>query len=103
VFFKVILDLVIQFNFPFECFQVPRSDNFFISSKIICLLVYNKTFLSYVCYNSAEISPKVLLGMPGFDGRGWLRNASREVPNSKNQHKKSSANRTSYAAMPLAA
>ena len=49
-----------------------------------------------------EQVPKIM-GMPGFDGGGWLRNACREVPSSKNQHKKSSANRTSYAAMPLAA
>jgi len=41
--------------------------------------------------------------MPGFDGGGWSRNASREVPISINQHKNLSANRTSYAAMPLAA
>jgi len=44
-----------------------------------------------------------LPGMTGFDGRGWSRTASREVPTSKNQYKKSSANRTSYAALPLAA
>jgi len=43
------------------------------------------------------------LGMTGFDGGGWPRIASREVPTSINQHKKSSANRTSYAALPLAA
>jgi len=42
-------------------------------------------------------------GMKGFDGRGWFRNASREAPTSLTQRKKSSANRTSYAAMPLAA
>ena len=44
-----------------------------------------------------------LPGMTGFDGGGWSRIASREVPNSLNQYKKSSANRTSYAALPLAA
>ena len=44
------------------------------------------------------------MGMTGFDGGGWSRIASREVPNSKNQHKTLSANeRTPYAAMPLAA
>jgi len=42
--------------------------------------------------------------MTGFDGRGWSQTASREVPTSKNQYKKTSANRTNtYAAMPLAA
>jgi hypothetical protein len=42
--------------------------------------------------------------MTGFDGRGWSRIASREVPTSLTQYKKSSANRTtSYAALPLAA
>jgi len=41
--------------------------------------------------------------MTGFDGRGWSQIASREVPNSKNQYKKLSANRTSFAALPVAA
>jgi len=41
--------------------------------------------------------------MIGFDGRGWPRIASREAPNSVNQRKKLSANRTSYASLPLAA
>jgi hypothetical protein len=41
--------------------------------------------------------------MTGFDGRGWSRNASREVPISLTQYKQSSANRTQYAALPLAA
>jgi len=59
-------------------------------------------------YDTEEVSSPYgivlpLQGMTGFDGRGWSRNASREVPTSKNPHKKSSANRTSYAAMPLAA
>ena len=44
------------------------------------------------------------MGMTGFDGGGWSRIASREVPTSLNQYKKTSANRApSYAAMPLAA
>ena len=47
---------------------------------------------------------KSYLGMIGFDGGGWSRMASREVPISKNQYKTLSANnRTSYVAMPLAA
>jgi len=47
---------------------------------------------------------KRAMGMTGFDGGGWSRIASREVPNSKNPHNNLSANnRTSYAAMPLAA
>ncbi|GIK09474.1 MAG: hypothetical protein BroJett001_15400 [Chloroflexota bacterium] len=44
-----------------------------------------------------------LPGMTGFDGGGWSRNASREAPISLTQRNPSSANRTSYAAMPLAA
>ena len=45
----------------------------------------------------------IVSGMTGFDGGGWSRIASREVPTSKNQYKKLSANRTTYSAMPLAA
>jgi len=43
------------------------------------------------------------MGMPGLDGRSWFRIASREVPTSWNQYKTTSANRTSYATLPLAA
>ena len=41
--------------------------------------------------------------MTGFDGRGWPRIASREAPTSVNQRTIISANRTNYAALPLAA
>jgi hypothetical protein len=43
------------------------------------------------------------LGMIGFDGGGHNHTASREAPNSKNQRNIKSANRTDYAALPLAA
>jgi len=56
----------------------------------------------YVIIFTPGIHP-CCMGMTGFDGRGWSRNASREAPTSLNQCKQSSANRTSYAAMPLAA
>jgi hypothetical protein len=41
--------------------------------------------------------------MTGFDGGGWSRTASREAPISLTQRKPLSANRTEYAALPLAA
>lgn len=43
------------------------------------------------------------LGMTGFDGGSWSQAASREAPNPKTQRKNTSANRTSYSALPLAA
>ncbi len=43
------------------------------------------------------------LGMIGFDGGGWHRIASREAPNSINQRTMISAERTEFAALPLAA
>jgi hypothetical protein len=45
----------------------------------------------------------ILSGMKGIDGRDWPRIASREAPFSLNQRKTLSANRTEYAALPLAA
>ena len=45
----------------------------------------------------------MLLGMIGFDGGGWAWTASREAPTSKNQRKISSAERTDFAALPVAA
>jgi len=43
------------------------------------------------------------MGMTGFDGRGWFRNASRARTDLDKSVQTLSANRTSYAAMPLAA
>ena len=51
-----------------------------------------------LCYNI-----KYQLGMTGFDGGGWSQVASREAPTPQTQRKNTSANRTSYAALPLAA
>lgn len=43
------------------------------------------------------------LGMTGFDGRGWLQTASRERAEPDKSAQPLSANRTTYAALPLAA
>ena len=61
-------------------------------------------FTSDVCYNeiASETLP-CLLGMTGFDGRGWFRDASRARTELVKSVQTLSANRTSYAAMPLAA
>jgi len=41
-----------------------------------------KYIMFEMCYNlSPGVYPRYM-GMPGFDGRGWSRNASREAPNS---------------------
>jgi hypothetical protein len=65
-------------------------------------LIFIGLELHQICpRNRYDIIP--LLGMTGFDGRAWPRIASREAPFSLNQRKILSANRTDYAALPLAA
>ncbi len=59
--------------------------------------VYHAPLYFIPCYNGRNS------GMTGFDGGGCARTASREAPNSKTQRKPLSANRTDYAALPLAA
>jgi hypothetical protein len=47
--------------------------------------VLKTTFLQrrQICYNVlANRNISLPMGMTGFDGRGWFRNASREAPNS---------------------
>jgi len=59
----------------------------------------------YQCYESACCAAcyTQVSGMIGIDEGGWNWVASREAPSSINQRTKTSANRTNYAALPLAA